>query len=64
MRAWGRLCRSAEIVPDSGSVLVRQSTVHIEIFTVGCRAESESEDKQDCGFIFFLVPNIRRNWIV
>jgi hypothetical protein len=48
--------KSANIAPDSGSVLVRQSTVHIEIFTVGCRAESESEDKQDCGFIFFLVP--------
>jgi hypothetical protein len=35
---------------------VRQPTVHIEIFAVGCRAENESEDKQDCGFISFLVP--------
>jgi hypothetical protein len=30
--------------------------VHIEIFAAGCRAENESENKQDCGFISFLVP--------
>jgi hypothetical protein len=48
--------KSANIAPDSGTVFVRQSTVHIEIFAVGCRAENESEDKQDCGFISFLVP--------
>ena len=48
--------KSANIAPDSGSVFVRQPAVHIEIFAAGCRAETESEDKQDCGFFFFLVP--------
>jgi hypothetical protein len=48
--------KSANIAPDSGSVFVRQPAVHIEIFAAGCRAENESENKQDCGFISFLVP--------
>jgi hypothetical protein len=50
--------KSANIAPDSGSVFVRQPAVHIEIFAAGCRAEIESEDKQDCGFISFLVPKV------